>query len=218
MNILGFNQAISPSFIVFGGENEIIFSVSETPPKDSPNNLIYLVHNMFETLNIKKSSVEIISVIYGPGSFTGTRVGVVDAKMIAYALKVPLVAINSLDFIASHYNGKALVVFPAGRKEYFGAVFEDGIRLSEDAVLMEEELAEYQEIVISQDENVGKIVHKNFVKINLLARKLLDLTFEQVKFNKQVKDPLSLTPKYLHAVDVIFKKTNTKKQKKVADR
>lgn len=212
MNILGFNQAITPSFVVFGGENEIVFSVSETPPKNSPNNLIYLVHNMFGTLNIKKSSVEVVSVIYGPGSFTGTRVGVVDAKVIAYALEVPLVAINSLDFIASHYSSKALVVFPAGRKEYFGALFENGKRLSQDSILTEEELAEYEEIVISQDENIGKIVHKNFVKVNIIARKLLDLTLEEVKLNRQVKDPLSLTPKYLHAVDIIFKKTNTKKE------
>lgn len=42
-----------------------------------------------------------ISVAEGPGSFTGLRIGVTAAKMLSYALKVPLVAVNSLAAIAA---------------------------------------------------------------------------------------------------------------------
>ncbi|MGB9694487.1 MAG: tRNA (adenosine(37)-N6)-threonylcarbamoyltransferase complex dimerization subunit type 1 TsaB [Caldisericaceae bacterium] len=211
MNVLIFNQAISPSILVFGGEKEVVFAVIETPPKNSPNNLIYLAKHMFDTLNIAKDSVEAVATVYGPGSFTGTRVGVVDAKVIAYALRVPLFAINSLDFVASHYEGKALTAIPAGRKEYFGALFDKGVRLSEDAIYTEDELKDYSGMIVSQDERLCNLLPSgNCTRVDLLPSKLLKLTLEQIEMKNNIKDPLALTPKYLHAVDVIFKKRDSK--------
>ncbi|WP_197172333.1 tRNA (adenosine(37)-N6)-threonylcarbamoyltransferase complex dimerization subunit type 1 TsaB [Novipirellula aureliae] len=43
-----------------------------------------------------------VSVADGPGSFTGLRIGVTSAKMLSYALQVPLVAVNSLAAIAAN--------------------------------------------------------------------------------------------------------------------
>jgi tRNA threonylcarbamoyladenosine biosynthesis protein TsaB len=206
MNVLSFNQAIFPSIIVFGSEKGIVFSVLEIPLDESPNNLIYLAYNMFNTLRIDRKTIEALSVVYGPGSFTGTRIGVVDAKIIAYALRVPLFAINSLELIATHFNKNALVVVPAGRKEYFGAVFENGVRLSEDTILSEDELKAYDSTVISHDGQIEQIVKQKFVQINLCPEKLLQLTFKQKELGKALNDPLSLTPEYLHAIDIIFKK------------
>jgi tRNA threonylcarbamoyladenosine biosynthesis protein TsaB len=41
-----------------------------------------------------------ISVTYGPGSFTGLRVGLSTAKMLALAWKIPIVTVNTLHAIA----------------------------------------------------------------------------------------------------------------------
>lgn len=40
--------------------------------------------------------LDFLSVAIGPGSFTGLRVGVTTAKMLAYALDLPVVAVDSL--------------------------------------------------------------------------------------------------------------------------
>lgn len=45
--------------------------------------------------------IQAISVVAGPGSFTGLRIGVTAAKTLAYALKVPLVAVDTLSVIAA---------------------------------------------------------------------------------------------------------------------
>lgn len=54
---------------------------------------------------LKKYSVDVselaaIAVTVGPGSFTGLRVGVTMAKTMAYALKIPTIAVDSLETIA----------------------------------------------------------------------------------------------------------------------
>jgi tRNA threonylcarbamoyladenosine biosynthesis protein TsaB len=47
-----------------------------------------------------------IAVTTGPGSFTGLRVGVATVKAMAYALRIPVVEIDTLDAIASQIDSR----------------------------------------------------------------------------------------------------------------
>ncbi len=208
MKVLCFNQSFFPSSVVFGDEKGIIFSLVLVPPDNNPNNLLFLASKMFDTLGITISEIEGVSVVYGPGSFTGTRIGVVDAKIVAYWLGVPLYAINSLEFIATHFEGTAYAVIPAGRREYFGALFSNKERINDDRLLNKDDLCKLNSVVISTYDNVKNDFSGEFVKINLQPAKLLEMTLKRAENGDFVDDVLSLSPKYLHAVDVIFKKAN----------
>lgn len=70
-----------------------------------------------------------IAVAIGPGSFTGTRIGVVTARTLAQQLNLPLYGISSLAAIAwthtqSEEFGAISVEIPAQRGELFGAIYE----------------------------------------------------------------------------------------------
>ncbi|MFB2939238.1 tRNA (adenosine(37)-N6)-threonylcarbamoyltransferase complex dimerization subunit type 1 TsaB [Aerosakkonemataceae cyanobacterium BLCC-F154] len=78
------------------------------------------------------SDLSFIGVAKGPGSFTGTRIGVVTARTLAQQLNIPLFAISTLAAIAwSHHTEDEpfaiAVQMPASRGEVFGAVYRKSV-------------------------------------------------------------------------------------------
>ena len=88
----------------------------------------------------------------GPGSYTGLRIGAASAKGFCYGLKVPLIAVNSLEtmiepFLGQNYN----VIIPlidARRMEVYCAVFDgnsgETISETEAKILDEQSFKEWE--------------------------------------------------------------------------
>jgi tRNA threonylcarbamoyladenosine biosynthesis protein TsaB len=77
---------------------------------------------MLERLNLKKTDVDALAVVAGPGSFTGLRVGLAAAKGLAEILQKPLTAISALEMVAvGSGSGAATIIaaLDAGRNEIF---------------------------------------------------------------------------------------------------
>jgi tRNA threonylcarbamoyladenosine biosynthesis protein TsaB len=73
---------------------------------------------------VRLDQLAAIAVGVGPGLFTGLRVGVTTAKVMAQALRVPVVAVPSLDLIAHplcHARALVVPVIDARRREVFHA-------------------------------------------------------------------------------------------------
>lgn len=63
-----------------------------------------------------------VAVISGPGSFTGLRVGVVCAKTLSYALRIPLITVDTFDVVAAQCPPELSAVWivdDAQRQEVF---------------------------------------------------------------------------------------------------
>lgn len=70
----------------------------------------------------------------GPGPYTGLRVGLTTAAVMAQALDVPAYGVCSLDGLGGATSGRVLVATDARRRELYWAVYADGRRLTEPAV------------------------------------------------------------------------------------
>lgn len=76
---------------------------------------------------IKPQDLSAVAVSQGPGSYTGLRIGVSAAKGLCFALNIPLIAVDTLEVMASAANAAEGVVIPmldARRMEVYSAVFD----------------------------------------------------------------------------------------------
>lgn len=75
---------------------------------------------------VKMASVSGVAVSLGPGLFTGMRVGIATAQMLAHARRLPVVGLNSLDLVAfplRHVRRLICSVLDARRGELFWAFY-----------------------------------------------------------------------------------------------
>ena len=68
--------------------------------------LTLLIKELINTTKINFKDLCAIAVIKGPGSYTGLRIGVSTAKGLCYALKIPLISIDSLVGLFMHFKIK----------------------------------------------------------------------------------------------------------------
>ena len=73
-----------------------------------------------------------VAVSQGPGSYTGLRIGVSAAKGLCYALNIPLIAVDTLQTLASQANvseGKIIPMLDARRMEVYSAIFNSDLKI-----------------------------------------------------------------------------------------
>ncbi|MFP5283880.1 MAG: tRNA (adenosine(37)-N6)-threonylcarbamoyltransferase complex dimerization subunit type 1 TsaB [Actinomycetes bacterium] len=101
--------------------------------------LMPLLRDLLRDLEVRLVEVSSIVVGLGPGPFTGLRVGVATARVLASVAAVPLHGVCSLDVIAAQHARQAteefLVATDARRQEVYWARYAaDGRRLDAPAV------------------------------------------------------------------------------------
>lgn len=79
-----------------------------------------------------KSDLTAVAAGVGPGPYTGLRVGVVTARVLASTLGIPGYGLCTLDAIAAgvEQDGEYLVATDARRREVYWARYKDGTRVS----------------------------------------------------------------------------------------
>ena len=78
----------------------VAFEITHVP-NSAASQLAVMIDKLLKQPSVK---LEAVAVSSGPGSYTGLRIGVATAKGICYALSLPLIAINSLELMASEVN------------------------------------------------------------------------------------------------------------------
>lgn len=81
-----------------------------------------------EGAELTMKDIDAVSLGKGPGSYTGLRIGAASAKGFCYGLKIPLVAVNSMEsmiepFLAQNYD-LVISLVDARRMEVYTAVYD----------------------------------------------------------------------------------------------
>ncbi len=122
MNILLLNTSTYVIEYGFFENDKVIFEKSIENEFNS-DLLTYLLHKSFKEYDKRIKSVEAVSLVNGPGSFTGLRVGSSVAKGICSVTNSLLIEINTLDLICNKFkkefdkNMTVIPLIPSNTKE-----------------------------------------------------------------------------------------------------
>jgi tRNA threonylcarbamoyladenosine biosynthesis protein TsaB len=112
--------------VAIGEDGRVRGEVGLTGRRRHAEQLAPAIAYLCEQTHVELRQLAAVAVGVGPGLFTGLRVGVTTAKVMAQALRVPVVAVPSLDLVAYplRYSGRLLtVVLDARRHEVYSALY-----------------------------------------------------------------------------------------------
>jgi len=111
------------------------------------------IEEILSEANLKFSDLNAVAVSQGPGSYTGLRIGVSAAKGLCYALDIPLIAVDTLEVLASQIAIEEGVIVPmidARRMEVYSAIFDKNhqkIRETKAEILTEDSFSDINQTI-----------------------------------------------------------------------
>lgn len=135
MYYLGIDTTSKYLIVSIFNDDEVLYFYQEEANRNVSENLNLEIDKAFKEINIKPKDLNAIVVTRGPGSFTGVRIGLSVAKVLAMILNIDLYSVSSNDY----YSGNTLlpVILDARSKKVFYGKYTDGI-LSEEIIAIED--------------------------------------------------------------------------------
>lgn len=118
MKYLFIDSATANLVVAIIDNNKIKYQFNENVSKDMSKIIMPILNEAFILSEIKPNQIDKIFASTGPGSFTGIRVGLTVAKTMAWALKIPVIPISSLEIIASTNTNTNNIALIDARRGY----------------------------------------------------------------------------------------------------
>lgn len=112
MKIFYLDTTTSNLNIALYSNGKIIFSYSEFLGNEMSIKVLSIIQELFKENRLKVSEIDKIIVANGPGSFTGIRIGLTIAKVLAWSLNIPIIVVSTIEVMALSYNKDKNYVIP----------------------------------------------------------------------------------------------------------
>ena len=171
--------------------NEVVYNYQEEIRDDMSSKILPIIREGFNTLDFELKDIDKIMVVNGPGSFTGVRIGVTIAKVMAYSLKKDIITISSLEYLATTECNTEYIIpmIDARRGYYFAGVYDTNLNnIYKDNYIQLADITEYL--------NKGTIVSLNDIE-GSIKPKLDVLKIVNKHIGDRSHNPHMVKPNYL---------------------
>jgi tRNA threonylcarbamoyl adenosine modification protein YeaZ len=127
LNILSFDSSTAELHLSLSEAGRVkaskIVSTDTDRRRYAASEIIPAINSLLREQGWKNTEVDAVVVGVGPGSFTGVRVGVVTARTIGQALKLPVLGVSLFDCYAHLVNEPIGIVLDAGGGYFYVASY-----------------------------------------------------------------------------------------------
>jgi tRNA threonylcarbamoyl adenosine modification protein YeaZ len=140
-------------------DHKVIYKFQQEAIKKQSELTIPFLQKALGEVNITLNDIDEVNVTIGPGSFTGIRIGMCIAKVLASMKNIPLKAISSLNAYAS--LGKKIVILDAKAKRVYLGIYNNNEKVIDECVVeietLKDMLNDYPDYDVVLDSNlIGK--------------------------------------------------------------
>ena len=187
MNILAICSALNNSYLAIKYEDKIISKIIKSDENYHSLYLISKIKEILEKNSIELKNFDAITVNCGPGSFTGIRVAMSIAKVIAGELDLPIIPLNSSEILLTAFDKEILLMdarrdmFFVGDRENIELVYKDKIeeKIKDKSLLVDKNCAKiFENATCFELEDID--LSKTMIK---LAIKKYENTEDKDEFN-----------------------------------
>lgn len=175
--------------------DKVLLSYSEKLENNMTDKTLKYINKLFEESKRDISFLTKVIVVNGPGSFTGIRIGLTIAKIIAFSLNIPIITVSKLTSMALSSNHKYKVpLISARRSAFFASIFKD-----QEVIL--------KETYIKIDDLKDKLKDINdYVYISYDEENFDNIEKSKINFEKVIHYALNLEPTRVELVDANYLK------------
>jgi len=148
MITLAFNTSSSTISLALFSDEKLLDFVENNESARQSELLVLQIENLLKKHQLNYSNLSLIAASNGPGSFTGTRIGITCAKTLQIATKKPLILVNNLEAQAfASKDSPVFIALESTQNETFIAQFKKGDNFLENitppAVILSQELENF---------------------------------------------------------------------------
>ena len=175
-------------YVGLSKDDEIIDFTQRVSRQDHAKYLVDRIDNILKRNQLTLDDVDEMIIGIGPGSYTGIRICVMVAKMLAYTKNIKLKTVSSLHLLTSGYQGNVCAMIDARRGYVFAHIHDEKQTLLEDSYISLNELSQMDIYKKSKAYFISDETYK------------VDIS-RVIEISKRVEDVHNLVPNYLRQTE-----------------